>query len=254
MAEPEVIAAQVEHFAASLDLVGMKVLVTAGPTVEDLDPVRFIGNRSSGKMGYALAARARCRGAQVWLVSGPTALTPPAGVELVAVRSTLQMQAAVEAVYPQVDAAILAAAVADYRPAQVAPQKLKRGTASWWSNWSRTRYLRWPGLQQTGPPAPDRFCHGDRGRPGPAREKLQRKNCDLVVLNDLHEEGAGFAVDTNVVTLIDAKGPEQRLPKMSKHQVADQILDWWPAGRLRAHPWDIGGGVGGAGVGEAGVS
>ncbi len=228
MAEPEGIAEQVAaYFSRARDLAGLKILVTAGPTVEDLDPVRFIGNRSSGKMGYALATQALRRGAQVWLVSGPTALPTPAGAEFRAVRSTLEMQTAVEAVYPQVDAAILAAAVADYRPAQVAPQKLKRGTDRMVVELVENPDIS-AGLGRSKGAHQLLIGFAMETEDGLARawEKLRRKNCDLVVLNDLYEEGAGFAVDTNVVTMIDARGGEQRLPKMSKHQVADQILDW----------------------------
>lgn len=228
MAEPEEIAARVAQLlGAGRDLEGTRILVSAGPTVEDLDPVRFIGNRSSGKMGYALAAQAQRRGARVWLVSGPTALTPPPGVEFVAVRSALQMQAAAEAVYPQVDAAILAAAVADYRPAQVAAEKLKRGAERMVVELVENPDIsaglgRSKGAHQLliG------FAMETEDGLARAREKLRRKNCDLVVLNDLREEGAGFAVDTNIVTLVDAAGGEERLPKMSKTQVADRILDW----------------------------
>lgn len=233
MAEPEEIAARVvQLLGAGRDLEGTRILVSAGPTVEDIDPVRFIGNRSSGKMGYALAAQAQRRGARVWLVSGPTALAPPPGVEFVAVRSALQMQAAVEAVYPQVDAAILAAAVADYRPAQVAAEKLKRGAERMVVELVENPDIsaglgRSKGAHQLliG------FAMETEDGLARAREKLRRKNCDLVVLNDLREEGAGFAVDTNVVTLIDAAGREERLPKMSKTQVADRILDWLLAHR-----------------------
>lgn len=233
MAEPEEIAARVvQLLGAGRDLEGTRILVSAGPTVEDIDPVRFIGNRSSGKMGYALAAQAQRRGARVWLVSGPTALAPPPGVEFVAVRSALQMQAAVEAVYPQVDAAILAAAVADYRPAQVAAEKLKRGAERMVVELVENPDIsaglgRSKGAHQLliG------FAMETEDGLARAREKLRRKNCDLVVLNDLREEGAGFAVDTNVVTLIDSAGREERLPKMSKTQVADRILDWLLAHR-----------------------
>jgi len=228
MAEPEEIAAQVVgHFSGAGDLQGLKLLVTAGPTVEDLDPVRFIGNRSSGKMGYALAAQAQRRGAQVWLVSGPTALTPPAGVEFIPVRSAHQMQAVLEELFPQMDGAILAAAVADYRPAQVAQQKLKRGGGN-----LRIELVENPdlaaGLGQRKQPHQVLIGFAMETEQGVerAREKLRRKNCDLIALNNLNEEGAGFAADTNIVTLIDAAGGEERLPKLSKHQVADRILDW----------------------------
>lgn len=234
MAEPEEIADQVvRHFAAAGDLQGVKVLVTAGPTVEDLDPVRFIGNRSSGKMGYALAAQARKRGAQVWLVSGPTALSPPAGVEFKTVRSTLEMQGVLEALFPQMDAAILAAAVADYRPAQVASQKLKRGTGKLVIELVENPDIS-AGLGRSKEPHQVLIAFAMETEDGVARakDKLKRKNCDLVVLNNLREEGAGFGVDTNIVTFVDDQGGETPLPKLSKHQVADRILDWLVQRRL----------------------
>ena len=228
MAEPEEIAGQVvRHFSAAGDLQGVKVLVTAGPTVEDLDPVRFIGNRSSGKMGYALAVQARKRGAEVWLVSGPTALEPPAGVVFKAVRSTLEMQEVLEVLFPQMDAAILAAAVADYRPAQVAPQKIKRGTGKMVIELVENPDIS-AGLGHSKQPHQVLIGFAMETEDGVARakDKLKRKNCDLVVLNNLRDEGAGFGVDTNIVTLVDNQGGEEQWPKMSKHQVADRLLDW----------------------------
>ncbi len=224
--EPDRIAEHViEHFKSTEDLKGLRLLVTAGPTVEDLDPVRFISNRSSGKMGYALAQRARARGARVWLVSGPTALPPPAGVEFKAVRSTLQMQAAVEEVFGQVDGAILAAAVADYRAGEVAGEKIKRGRGP-----LVLELVENPDIAAALGQRKDRqvlVCFAMETEEGVerAREKLRRKNCDLIALNNLRDEGAGFAVDTNVVTLIDARGQVQSLDKMSKLDVADRILD-----------------------------
>lgn len=224
--EPEQIVAHVlSYFADSRDLAGLRLLVTAGPTVEDIDPVRFISNRSSGKMGYALAQRARARGARVWLISGPTVLPVPVGVEFTAVRSTLEMQEAVEGVFDQVDGAILAAAVADYRVAEIATEKIKRGAEG-----LKIDFLENPdiaaalGRRKKGQVLVGFAMETEAGLVR-AREKLQRKNCDLIVLNNLGEEGAGFAVDTNIVTLIDASGRAQPLAKMSKLDVADRILD-----------------------------
>lgn len=226
MAEPEDIAARVEALFSPGDLASRRILVTAGPTVEDLDPVRFISNRSSGKMGYALAQRARERGAEVFLLSGPTQLAVPVGVECVEVRSALEMQREAERLFDAVDSAILAAAVSDYRVAEVAAHKMKRGDA--------TRALE---LVEN----PDISAGLGRRKDGRilvvfameteqgierAKEKLRRKGGDLIVLNNLHEEGAGFAVDTNIVSLIDARGEVLALPKMSKMAVADRILDW----------------------------
>jgi len=226
MVEPEDIAQRVEAFFAPGDLVGRRLLVTAGPTVEDLDPVRFISNRSSGKMGYALAQRAQERGAKVFLVSGPTQLATPVGVERIEVRSTLEMQGEAERIFAEVDGAILAAAVADYRVAAVAAQKIKRGdgarTVELIENPDIAAGL---GARKEGRTLVVFAMETEQGIER-AREKLARKGGDLVVLNNLHEEGAGFAVDTNIVSLIDAEGAVVTLPKMSKLAVADHILDW----------------------------
>ena len=225
MPEPaELVAAVTAHFSGDLD--GLKLLVTAGPTVEDLDPVRFISNRSSGKMGYALAARAAARGARVWLVSGPTTLPAPAGAERQLVRSTLDMQRAVEALFEQVDGAILAAAPADYRAKEVAAQKIKRGAAS-----RSIELVENPDIaaglgRHKGRRLLVVFAMETEKGPERAREKLARKGGDLIVLNMLNDEGAGFAGDTNRVTLIDVSGREEALPLLSKSAVADRILDW----------------------------
>ncbi len=224
--EPEEIAERVAAFFATGDLQGLKLLVTAGPTVEDVDPVRFISNRSSGKMGYALAERARARGAEVFLVSGPTNLPFPAGVQCVAVRSALEMQREVERLFEQVDGAILAAAVSDYRAATVAEQKLKRGDGS-----TSIELVENPDISAglgavKGQRTVVTFAVETENGVEHARQKLKRKKCDLVVLNNPHEPGAGFAVDTNIVTFIDVEGRETELPKMSKLAVADRILDW----------------------------
>ncbi len=220
----ELVAAVAAHFSG--DLAGLKLLITAGPTVEDLDPVRFISNRSSGKMGHAIAVRAAARGARVWLVSGPTALPVPAGVERQLVRSTLDMQRAVEALFEQVDGAILAAAPADYRAKEVAAQKIKRGTAS-----RSIELVENPDIaaglgRRKGQRLLVVFAMETEQGLERAREKLARKGGDLIALNMLNDEGAGFAGDTNRVTLIDATGREEALPLLSKSAVADRILDW----------------------------
>lgn len=226
MAEPEDIAARVEELWAPGDLCNMRILVTAGPTLEDIDPVRFIGNRSTGKMGFALAERAQTRGAQVTLVAGPTHLPTPTGVERVDVRSAVEMQRAAEAAFVTADAAILAAAVADYRAAEVSEQKIKRGDGA-----RSIELIENPdiaaglGQRKEGRTLVLFAMETERGVER-AGEKLQRKGGDLIALNNLFEEGAGFGVDTNVVTLIDAQGNVEQLPKMSKVGVADRILDW----------------------------
>jgi phosphopantothenoylcysteine decarboxylase/phosphopantothenate--cysteine ligase len=230
MPEPAALAAAVAaHFSG--DLAGLKLLVSAGPTVEDIDPVRFISNRSSGKMGYAIAQRAAERGAEVQLVSGPTALVPPAGVALREVRSTLDMQRAVAALFDGVDAAILAAAPADYRVAQIAEHKIKRsGDALAIDLVENPDIAAGLGARKQGRTLVIFAMETEKGVQR-AREKLARKGGDLVVLNMLHDEGAGFGVDTNRVTFIDTAGGEEVLPLMSKLALADRILDWVRARR-----------------------
>ena len=230
MPEPAALAAAVAaHFSG--DLAGLKLLVSAGPTVEDIDPVRFISNRSSGKMGYAIAQRAAERGAAVQLVSGPTALVPPAGVALREVRSTLDMQRAVAALFDGVDAAILAAAPADYRVAQIAEHKIKRsGDALSIDLVENPDIAADLGARKQGRTLVIFAMETEKGVQR-AREKLARKGGDLVVLNMLRDEGAGFGVDTNRVTFIDTAGGEEVLPLMSKLALADRILDWVRARR-----------------------
>ena len=225
MPEPAALAAAVAaHFSG--DLAGLKLLVSAGPTVEDIDPVRFISNRSSGKMGYAIAQRAAERGAEVQLVSGPTALVPPAGVALREVRSTLDMQRAVAALFDGVDAAILAAAPADYRVAQIAEHKIKRsGDALSIDLVENSDIAAGLGARKQGRTLIIFAMETEKGVQR-AREKLARKGGDLVVLNMLRDEGAGFGVDTNRVTFFDTAGGEEVLPLMSKLALADRILDW----------------------------
>jgi phosphopantothenoylcysteine decarboxylase/phosphopantothenate--cysteine ligase len=207
------------------DLAGQTILVTAGPTCEDIDPVRFLTNRSSGKMGYALAEAANRRGARVVLVSGPTDLKIPDGVDWVPVRATEEMQRAVRERASGANVVIMAAAVSDYRPAARQDQKLKRGEVSF------TLELE---------PTPDILAELGREKRGQilvgfaaethsvaenARGKLARKGADMIVANDLTQEGAGFDTDTNIVTLYLRDGREIPLPKMTKLEVANQILD-----------------------------
>jgi len=211
--------------ASRQDLTGQVVLVTAGPTREPLDPVRFLSNRSSGKMGYAIAEAAAARGAHVILVSGPTALSAPSGVDLVDVETAEEMYRAVLAKLEPAGVIVKAAAVADYRPTRKADRKIKKDHA-----------VREIALE----PTPDILAElgkrkGKRILVGFAAEtddllanagtKLQRKNLDLVVANDVRAAGAGFDVDTNVVTILDAAGGVEELPLLPKRQVADRILD-----------------------------
>jgi phosphopantothenoylcysteine decarboxylase/phosphopantothenate--cysteine ligase len=210
------------------DFEGQTVLVTAGATREDLDPVRFLTNRSSGKMGYALAEAASRRGAYVVLVSGPTDLVAPEGVDWVPVRSTENMRDAVRSRAADASIIIMAAAVADYRPAAAQSQKLKRGDARITLDLEPTPDI----LAELGR---DRAQHPSRILIGfaaetndlaaSARSKLARKGTDMIVANDITQEGAGFDIDTNIVTLFLRDGREFPLPMLSKFEVANRILD-----------------------------
>ncbi|MEW9697823.1 bifunctional phosphopantothenoylcysteine decarboxylase/phosphopantothenate--cysteine ligase CoaBC [Paenibacillus sp. SI8] len=226
LAEPEEILAAIEqHFSGELPLKGRHVLVTAGGTVERIDPVRYITNDSSGKMGYAIAEEAvRLGAAQVTLVSGPTALPAPAGVDLVPVRSALDMR---EAVLSRLDAShliIKAAAVADYRPAVVAEQKMKKKADSLTLELVKNPDI----LQEIGTLKTEQFVVGFAAETERldehALDKLQRKNCDLIVGNDVSQEGAGFSGDTNVVRIFDRNGLVEALPVQSKREVARRLL------------------------------
>ncbi|HVB35314.1 MAG TPA: bifunctional phosphopantothenoylcysteine decarboxylase/phosphopantothenate--cysteine ligase CoaBC [Patescibacteria group bacterium] len=210
---------------ARRDLAGETVLVTAGPTCEDIDPVRFITNRSSGRMGYAVAQAAAERGARVILVSGPTALEAPAGVERIPVRSAEEMCKAVEQRIEESTMAVMAAAVADHRPALRHPQKLKRGPLHVTLDLEMTPDI----LAEVCRRKKDRIVVGFAAETESvaehARRKLAAKPVDLIVANDVTGPDAGFDVDTNVVTFFTRDGREQALPKLSKHEVADRILD-----------------------------
>jgi phosphopantothenoylcysteine decarboxylase/phosphopantothenate--cysteine ligase len=207
------------------DLEGQTFLLTAGPTQEDLDPVRFLTNRSSGRMGYAVAEAAAQRGAKVILISGPTALETPAGVTCVEVRTASQMLRAVEDHFAQATTAIFAAAVADYRPVDVAPQKIKKTAGE-----MTLRLEPNPDILATlARKKENRLIVGFAAETGKvaenARKKLAEKNADLIVANDITAEGAGFDVDTNIVTLFARDGRDLPLPKMTKREVAHRILD-----------------------------
>jgi phosphopantothenoylcysteine decarboxylase / phosphopantothenate---cysteine ligase len=207
------------------DLQGETILVTAGPTREDIDPVRYLSNRSSGKMGYAVAAAARRRGAKVILISGPTKLDVPAGVDRVDVRSAEEMRIAVQARAAQCTIAVFAAAVADYRPVTAHARKMKRNeeelsirlqpTADVLAEFARTKGER---LVIGFAAETDHVAEN-------ARKKLQEKNADLMVANDVTAEDAGFDHETNIVTLFSRDGRDLALPKLTKREVAERILD-----------------------------
>jgi phosphopantothenoylcysteine decarboxylase/phosphopantothenate--cysteine ligase len=223
--EPEAIIEAGARLLSQQDLAGRRLLVTAGPTNEDLDPVRFLTNRSSGKMGYALARVGWRRGAEVCLVSGPSALPPPHGAELVTVRTALDMQQALAERFPEVDALLMAAAVSDYRPVVSEAQKIKRGP----------REMQVPLIQN-----PDilkelshlkkkqivvGFAAETHDLEAEAQRKMEEKKLDLIVANDVNRPGSGFQVDTNEVTLIDREGQIVRLPLLTKDEVAEKVLD-----------------------------
>jgi len=235
LASVEAIARAVtEVLGLRRDFEGQTLLVTAGPTCEDLDPVRFLTNRSSGKMGYALAEAALRRGANVVLVSGPVALEPPQGVEFVPVRSSEEMRRAVLDHLSAATVILKAAAVADYRPAAVHAEKIKRGSSPLALELEPTPDI----LAEISRAKGERIVVGFAAETGAlaenARAKLLRKGADLVVANDVTERGAGFDVDTNIVTLFSRDGRETPLPKMSKFEVANRVLD--EVLRLRRSP------------------
>lgn len=206
------------------DLAGRKVVVTAGPTREPLDPVRFLSNRSSGRMGYALAAEAQHRGAKVTLISGPVELAPPAGVTVVSVTTNAEMKAAALQAVTGADAYISAAAPADYRPATVADHKLKKGEPLR-LELEQTEDILLAVASQARPKTLVGFAAETGNAVETAFPKLQKKGLDLLVVNDVTEPGAGFAVDTNRVTLLRRDGTNEALPLMSKQAVAAAILD-----------------------------
>lgn len=225
MAEPEEILTAVRRLLTEKDMEGLRVLVTAGPTEEALDPVRFLTNHSTGKMGYAMAENAAARGASVTLVSGPVSIPAPAGIETVRVRSALEMREAVLARAAETDLIVMAAAVADYRPETASDEKIKKSDGE----------LTLPLVQN-----PDILKElGTKKRPGQllcgfsmetrdlvenSSKKLMAKNCDLIAANNLRTEGAGFGTETNVMTLLTKDGAEE-LPLLPKGEVAANIYD-----------------------------
>ncbi len=229
MAEPEEILAELDRFFdTGADMKGLRVMITAGPTYEKIDPVRFIGNYSTGKMGYAIADEAARRGADVTVVSGPVSIVPQEpGVKVVRVESAREMLEAAEREFDRADIAIMAAAVADYAPAATAQSKIKReaGEAP------VIRLVKNPDIAA---------ALGERKRPGQtlvgfaletdheaenAAAKMRRKHLDMIVLNSLRDAGAGFGTDTNLVTIMTADGHSRRYDLKSKREVAADILD-----------------------------
>lgn len=228
MAEPdEIVKAAEEWFASNDSFAGKKVLVTAGPTHEPIDPVRFIGNLSSGKMGFAIAEEFASRGAEVTLVSGPVSLATPAGVNRISVTTAKQMLAACQDVFNSCDIAVMTAAVADYAPGEVQTSKIKREK----EEEMILTLKRNPDIAATlGAEKGDRFMVGfaletDNGEES-AIKKIKKKNLDMVVLNTLLDPEAGFMKDTNKITIIERSGEKISYPAKSKKAVAADIVDF----------------------------
>ncbi len=225
LAEPEDIVQVLEdYFAESLSWSGRKVLVTAGGTIERIDPVRYITNDSSGKMGYSLAEEAVRKGAHVTLITTPTALTPPSGAEVVSVVSALDMHEAVRSRFIDMDVILMAAAVADYRPVSPASQKIKKKDAHLYIELTKNPDI----LQEIGEQKSHQFLVGFAAETEHlaqhAMEKLARKHCDLLIANDVTQVGAGFRVDTNIVHIFDQHGCVDVYPLLSKREISRRIL------------------------------
>jgi phosphopantothenoylcysteine decarboxylase/phosphopantothenate--cysteine ligase len=223
--QAEIVAAVREVLKAVRDLTGETVLVTAGPTCEDLDPVRYLTNRSSGKMGYAVAEAAARRGAKVILISGPVSLETPADVERIDVRTAKEMYFAVLDRAEGASIAILAAAVADYRPVEQHAEKIKKSNAALTISLEPTTDILADVAKNKGQKIVVGFAAETDRVAENARKKLSAKNADLIVANDVTAEGAGFDQDTNIVTLFSRDGRDLALPKLSKSEVAQRILD-----------------------------
>jgi phosphopantothenoylcysteine decarboxylase / phosphopantothenate---cysteine ligase len=236
LAEPASIVEAIRHAGMERhDLEGETVLITAGPTQEALDPVRFLSNRSSGKMGYALAEEAAARGARVLLVSGPVLLEPPSGVETIPVRTALEMRDKVMANLAQASIVIKTAAVADFYLSKVPNQKVKKTAARLSLEFDPTPDI----LAEVGRKKGDRLLIGfaaeTQNLEAEARRKLETKNCDMVVANLVGGADTGFESDRNEVLLVLSSGETVELPQASKREIAGQILDRVLRLRLEQH-------------------
>ena len=225
MSEVEEIFQSIKTILVPNDLKGKKILITAGPTQEPLDPIRFITNRSSGKMGYALAEAAQIRGAEVTLITGPTRVPLPRGVKVISVETAGQMYDATIKHHQSMDTVIMAAAVADYRPAEFSPKKIKKE-----KNNVTIAMVKNPDiLAEMGKKKGTTFLVGFAAETedllANAQQKLQTKNVDLIIANDVTQPGAGFETDTNIVTLLCRNGKSEKLPQMSKESLAHKIFD-----------------------------
>jgi len=227
MAEPEHIVTYLEHYFSKIsDLAGKKVLVTAGPTFEAIDPVRFIGNHSTGKMGIAIARECVARGAYVTLVCGPSGETLPAGVNAVRVTSAAEMYDACIKVFPDVDIAVMSAAVADYTITNPATQKIKKDHSSLVLELEKTRdILKALGEQKKSSQVLVGFALETNNEKENALKKLSSKKADMIVLNSLNDPGAGFGYDSNKIVIFDRKGQEYSFESKSKTAVATDIIN-----------------------------
>jgi len=230
MVEPLELGHAIEQFFVASSkkkaLSGRKVIVTAGPCREAIDPVRYISNRSSGKMGYAIARAARELGAETTLISGPTSLTPPEGVHFVTIETTAELLEAVRKSFPKVDCLVMAAAPSDFTPARVAKGKIKRTASGLDMQLTPTKDI----LKEIGKGRKARqllvgFALETDNEEANARKKLTEKHLDMIVVNNPHVKGAGFEHDTNQVTLITPKRPAEKWPLMSKDDVALKLME-----------------------------
>ena len=204
------------------DLAGKRIVVTAGGTQEPIDPARHIGNRSSGKMGYALAGAARDRGAEVVLITAPATAAPPDGVEIIRVRTAAEMKKAVAGAVKKADALLMAAAVADYQPKTASKTKIKKESAG-----LTLELVRTPDIlsEVKGNFIKVGFAAESENLVANARKKLREKGLDLIVANDITAADSGFEADTNRVTLIGKEGKAESLPLMTKREVAERVMD-----------------------------
>jgi phosphopantothenoylcysteine decarboxylase/phosphopantothenate--cysteine ligase len=227
MAEPESILGWLSSFfLKESELTGKKVLITAGPTYEPIDPVRFIGNHSSGKMGIAIAEEMKLRGADVTLVLGPSDIAVNGGIKVLHVKSAEEMYAACEKTFPSSDIAIMSAAVADYTPVQTAKEKIKKTENDFSVQLTKTKdILKHLGTQKTNGQILVGFALETNNEKENAIKKLQTKNADMIVLNSLQDAGAGFGYDTNKITIFDRTGKEYPFDIKSKKEVAIDIVN-----------------------------
>ncbi len=224
--EPHDILEEIHRLLKKKDLAGERLLITAGPNHEPLDPVRFISNRSSGKMGYALARMGVRRGAEVTLISGPTSLAPPAKVHLIPVKTAAEMRQAILKEFPKATAVVMAAAVADYCPEKFVAKKIKRGKKPIQIRLKpNPDILKEIGLKKNGQILIG-FAAETDALEANAKRKLRDKKLDLIVANDVTQAGSGFEADTNMAMIVDRNGGVHPLPLMSKDELADRIYDY----------------------------